>query len=73
MIKKKSKMLAQPSQLKFQAVSGTDGRYLILKTFIFFFEIRHSYFLKLPVVLFLEMASMITLIDFTAIIMQLTI
>lgn len=36
MIKKKSKMLAQPSQLKFQAVSGTDGRYLILKTFTFF-------------------------------------
>lgn len=39
-------MLAQPSQLKFQAVSGTDGRYLILKTFIFFFWDKTFIFFK---------------------------
>ena len=60
----KSKMLTQPSQLKFQAVSGTDSRYLILNTFIFFKATCYAIFRN---------GKHDTLIDSTAIIMQLTV
>lgn len=60
----KIKDLTQPSQLKFQAVSGTDAKYLILNTLIFF---------KATCCAIFRNGKHDTLIASTAIIMQLTV
>lgn len=57
-------MLAQLSQFKFQEVSGTNSGYLILKTFIF---------LKATCSAISRNGKHDTLIDSTAVTMQLTI